>query len=135
MHLEKVHEFLAEQVRAWQEGDEATISQAFAAEGYFLAPGFRAVGPTQIGIAAREYFSQFRDLQIEVRHIWWQAPRVALEWDWTDTNRATGEQLSTREAVMIDFDDADKVTEWREYFNRDKPTPALEDANSAIEPV
>ncbi len=132
MSLEELREFLAQQVVAWQEADPPTIAQAFTPGGVLLAPGFQAVGNSQIETAAREYFSLYSQIKIEIRYVWpdLELKRVAVEWDWSDTNIATGEQLTTREAVMIDFDSSGKVSEWREYFNREKPTPRIEEVTA-----
>jgi len=126
MTEQEVTDFLATQVRAWQQGQTEPIAQAFAAQGVFLAPGFSAIGPQQIATAAADYFKHYHKLKVQVRHIWIQEQRVALEWDWSDTKIDSGETITTREAVMIDFDQAGKVLEWREYFSREKPTPSLE---------
>ena len=103
---------------AWLDENANAFAKLFAADGHFIAPGNRWVGPESIQQAAEGYFDRFEVVSIEVRQviIAHDGLHAAVEWIWRDRNRATGKINTAEDAIIIEIHQG-KIQRWREYID------------------
>ena len=105
---------------AWLTGNADAFAALFAAEGEFMAPGNRWVGPDQIHQAAAEYAAAYDVLTIEIHQIIQASDRAVVEWYWQDREKATGKETRADDAIVIHFH-AGRIVRWREYIDAVSP--------------
>lgn len=105
---------------AWLTGNAAAFAALFAAEGEFIAPGNRWVGPDQIRQAAAAYAAAYDVLRIDIRQVIQANERAVVEWYWQDREKSTGQESQADDAIVIDFQ-AGCITRWREYIDAVSP--------------
>ncbi len=42
----------------------------------------------------------------------------AVEWDWSDRNKKTGQQSEAEDAIIFELQDDGKIIYWREYIEK-----------------
>ena len=42
----------------------------------------------------------------------------AVEWDWSDRNKKTGQQSEAEDAIIFELQDDGKISYWREYIEK-----------------
>lgn len=106
---------------SWIQGDAAAFAALFAAQGEFIVPGDRWVGPEAIRQVAADFATNSANVAIEIRRIFIAGNQALVEWHWEDTEKSTGKRNRADDAIVIDFT-GDQISRWREYI--DTQTPA-----------
>ncbi|MGB3138620.1 MAG: nuclear transport factor 2 family protein [Nodosilinea sp.] len=102
-------------IAAWTQGRAEEFANLFAEDGEFIVPGHRWVGPEAIRQVTAD-FIQDHEATISIQHILIQDQHAAIEWQWQETNKSTGENSQANDVIMIDFVDG-KIQRWREYID------------------
>ncbi|MBD2258510.1 nuclear transport factor 2 family protein [Pseudanabaena sp. FACHB-2040] len=102
--------------RAWLMSDAEGFAGLFDEIGEFMVPGGRWIGQEDIQLAFQEYSDAYEVLQIEVLQILKEGNRAAVEWRWTDRERATGNTSEAEDAIFIEMLGG-RITRWREYID------------------
>lgn len=117
---DQIQSIIQQAREAWLTGDAVAFAALFVAEGEFIAPGNRWIGPEQIRQAAADYASAYDVLQINIRQIIQVGDRAVVEWYWQDREKATGNETQADDAIVIDFQ-AGCIARWREYIDAISP--------------
>ena len=118
---EQIAQMVERQAKAWEEQDVMAIANDFAEDAIFIAAGFRFEGKQRIQQAARDYFNQFHDTSVEIKRIIIDDDEGAVEWDWRDRNRKSGQEGFAEDAIIFKLKN-EKIVYWREYIEKKKPT-------------
>lgn len=118
---QQVTEMVVRQANAWEKQDVEAIAGDFAEDAVFIAAGFRFEGQQRIRQAARDYFAQFHNTSVEIKRIIVDGNMGAVEWDWRDRNRKTGQEGFAEDAIIFELEN-DKIVYWREYIEKKKVT-------------
>jgi uncharacterized protein (TIGR02246 family) len=102
--------------RAWLAGDAVGFAGLFDEIGEFRVPGCRWIGQEDIRLAFQEYSDAYEVLQIEVLQVLQDGDRAAVEWRWTDRDRATGNTSQVDDAILIERLGG-RITRWREFMD------------------
>lgn len=116
---EEIAQMVARQAQAWENQDVRAISNDFAPDALFIAAGFRFEGKGQIENAARDYFKQFDNTNVEIKRIIIDGQQGAVEWNWQDRNRQTGKKGYAEDAIVFELKN-EKIIYWREYIEKKK---------------
>lgn len=116
---EEIAQMVTRQARAWEEQDVTAIANDFAEDAIFIAAGFRFEGKQRIQQAARDYFNQFHDTSVEIKRIIIGGNEGAVEWNWRDRNRQSGQEGFAEDAIIFEIEDG-KIVYWREYIEKKK---------------
>ncbi|MBD0335527.1 MAG: nuclear transport factor 2 family protein [Cyanobacteria bacterium Co-bin13] len=111
-----VEDVLEAAQRAWLMSDAAGFAGLFDEIGEFMVPGSRWIGQEDIRLAFQEYSDAYEVLQIEVLQVIHSGDRAAVEWRWTDRERATGNTSEAEDAIFIEMLGG-RITRWREYID------------------
>ena len=117
----EVEELVVRQAEAWENQDAKAIADDFAEDAVFIAAGFKFVGQQRIEKAALDYFKQFHNTTVEIKNIIVDGERGAVEWDWRDRKRQGNLKGFAEDAIIFELVDG-KITYWREYIEKKKPT-------------
>ena len=121
MNSESATKALVErQAKAWETQDVATLMADFAPDAVFKAAGFTFDGAEAIQKAAEDYFRGFTDTQVEIKRVIIEANQGAVEWDWSDRNKKTGNPSAAEDAIIFELRDDGKIVYWREYIEKKK---------------
>ena len=104
------------QAAAWTAGDADAIAGAFSDPCEFIVPGTRLTHPHEIRQAAEDHWARHEDIRVEVVRVISQGGRAAVEWTWTDTDRATGAVARVQDAIVLQVAEG-KLIYWREYMD------------------
>ena len=77
-------------------------------------------GKAEIKTAAEDYFKQFTDTQVKLKRIIIEDNQGALEWDWRDRHRQSGQVGYAEDAIIWELAKG-KIVYWREYINKRSP--------------
>ena len=116
---EQVEEMVIRQARAWENQDAKAIADDFAEDALFIAAGFRFEGMQSIEKAARDYFKDFHQTEVEIKRIIIEDNKGAVEWDWRDRNRKTNKEGFAEDAIVFELAEG-KIVYWREYIEKKK---------------
>lgn len=108
------------QALAWEQGDVSRIVEDFAPSATFIAAGHIFQGVEAIQKAAEDYFRQFTDTKVTIKRVITGGNQGAVEWDWSDRHRQTGEQSEAEDAIIFELQDNGKIVYWREYIEKKK---------------
>ena len=114
---EEITQMVVRQARAWEEQDVTAIASDFAEDAIFIAAGFRFEGKQRIQQAARDYFNQFHDTSVKIERIIIDGDEGAVEWDWRDRNRQSGQEGFAEDAIVFKIENG-KIVYWREYIEK-----------------
>ena len=118
---EEISQMVRRQAQAWEEQDVMAITNDFAEDAIFIAAGFRFEGKQRIQQAAKDYFNQFHDTSVEIERIIIDGDRGAVQWDWSDRNRQSGQEGFAEDAIIFELENG-KIVYWREYIEKKKAT-------------
>ena len=110
--------------QAWLSGNGSAFADLFADDGEFIVPGDRWRGPAAILSVFQDFMSTHRVNAIKIRSLVMQSHtdsdvvHAVVEWDWEDTEIATGKISRAADAIAIDIR-GDRITRWREYIDAD----------------
>lgn len=111
-----IQKLIQKQAQAWQQENVASIVEDFAPDAVFIAGGNTRRGIEAIQESAEDYFRQFTDIQITIKRVIIQDNQAAVEWDWSDRGRKTGQQSTAEDAIIFALTDDSKIIYWREYI-------------------
>lgn len=117
---EQIEAMVVKQALAWENQNAEAIADDFADDAVFIAAGFEFLGKQKIEQAARDYFKQFHQTNVEIKNIIVEDNKGAVEWDWRDRERKTGEEGFAEDAIVFELTEG-KITYWREYIEKKKP--------------
>ena len=106
------------QADAWEQGDVSKIAEDFAPNAVFIAGGLTFQGMEAIQQAAEAYFRQFTDTKVTIKRVIIDDYQGAVEWDWSDQNKKTGQQSEAEDAIIFELRDDGKISYWREYIEK-----------------
>ena len=101
---------------AWLTRNADEFVNLFTANGKFITPGNRCVGPTEIRHAFTDYAAAYDEVQIDIRNVIQEGNLILVEWDWHDREKATGKRTQAEDAIAIDLEGG-KIRRWREYID------------------
>ncbi len=101
---------------AWLTRNADEFVNLFAANGDFITPSIRCVGPTEIRHAFTDYAAAFDEVQIDIHSVIQEGDRIVIEWDWHDREKATGKRTQAEDAISIELE-GEKIRRWREYID------------------
>jgi uncharacterized protein (TIGR02246 family) len=102
---------------AWMQADADAFANLFTPEGEFIVPGNRWSGRDTIRQVAADFGQDYTDITIHIHRIVQDNQQAILEWQWQETEKATGKRGSADDVIVIDFQDG-KIRRWREYIDR-----------------
>jgi uncharacterized protein (TIGR02246 family) len=105
------------QAYAWENADSSAIVRDFAEDAIFIAAGTKFEGKAAIKQAAEDYFAQFTDTKVTIKRIIIDESQGAVEWDWSDRNKKTGQNSQAEDAIIFELKDG-KIVYWREYIEK-----------------
>ena len=111
-------DLVARQASAWERGDVSTIIQDFAPNAVFIAAGQTFSGIEAIQKSVEDYFREFTDTQITIKRAIIDDNQGAVEWDWSERNKQTGQLSQAEDAIIFELRDDGKITYWREYIEK-----------------
>lgn len=114
---QQITEMVVRQANAWEKQDVEAIANDFAENALFIAAGFRFEGRERIKQAARDYFARFDDTSVKIERIIVDGNMGAVEWDWRDRNRKTGQTGFAEDAIIFELENG-KIIYWREYIEK-----------------
>lgn len=117
MNKQQVREMVIRQASAWENEDTRTIVADFADDAIFIAAGRKFMGKKNIENAAQDYFRQFTDTKVTIKRIIIDGDRGAVEWDWQDKSRNTGNLGYAEDAIIFELQN-NKIIYWREYIEK-----------------
>ncbi|MDJ0703584.1 MAG: nuclear transport factor 2 family protein [Leptolyngbyaceae cyanobacterium MO_188.B28] len=121
MPPDSIQQIIQQARESWLVGNADEFAALFAAEGEFIAPGNRWVGPDQIHQAAAEYAAAYDVLRIEIHQIIQTGDRAVVEWYWQDREKSTGKETRAEDAIVIHFHSG-RIFRWREYIDTVSPS-------------
>jgi uncharacterized protein (TIGR02246 family) len=118
--VSNIEALVTRQASAWERGDVSTIIGDFAPNAEFIAAGKAFPGVAAIEKSAKNYFRQVTDTQVSIKRIIIDRNLAggAVEWDWSDRNRRTGQVSKAEDAIVFELRDDGKITYWREYIEK-----------------
>lgn len=115
-----IEAILKKQALAWEQGDVSSIVEDFDPLATFIAAGYTFQGVEAIQQAAEDYFRQFTDTKVTIKRVIIDGNQGAVEWDWSDRNKKTGQQSEAEDAIIFELQDNGKISYWREYIEKKK---------------
>lgn len=106
------------QAQAWQQENVSSIVEDFAPDAIFIAAGHTFRGVEAIQKSAESYFRQFTDIKVKIKRIIISDNQGAVEWDWSDRHRKTGQKSAAEDAIIFELRDDGKISYWREYIEK-----------------
>jgi uncharacterized protein (TIGR02246 family) len=101
---------------AWVKGDAVAFANLFTEDGEMIVPGQRWQGREKIQSESDRFLQNFT-VAIEIRTILIDGTQAAVEWDWSETPKATGQKTGqAQDAILIDFE-IGGIRRWREYID------------------
>ncbi|BAU66661.1 unknown protein [Stanieria sp. NIES-3757] len=105
------------QASAWENANSSAIVRDFAEDAIFIAAGTKFEGKEATKQAAEDYFAQFTDTKVTIKRIIIDEFQGAVEWDWSDRNKKTGQISQAEDAIIFELKDS-KIVYWREYIEK-----------------
>ncbi|MEC4986689.1 MAG: nuclear transport factor 2 family protein [Oscillatoria sp. PMC 1068.18] len=115
MKLEQIQELIARQVNGWETANTDQIIADFAEDSLFIVPGTRYQGKKAIQQVVVSHFADYTNIKITVKRIIFDGRDGAVEWDWQEENKATGELIFAEDAIVFAVENG-KIKYWREYI-------------------
>ncbi|MDB9526750.1 SgcJ/EcaC family oxidoreductase [Oscillatoria sp. CS-180] len=115
-----VNTLICDAIAAWENGDAEQFANLFTDTGEFIVPGDRWVGQEAIRQVTAD-FSAEHSVKIDVHQMIVQDQRIAIEWSWQETNRATGESSRADDVIVVTITNG-KIQRWREYIDTQSPS-------------
>ena len=105
------------QAASWELNDFGLAARDWHPEGVLVSPGGRWRA-SELEAEMATFHRQFCDLKVTLKFAFATADetRLAVEWNWTVTNRASGERGTAPDAIIAELRDG-KILSWREYFD------------------
>jgi uncharacterized protein (TIGR02246 family) len=123
MEIEAVRACIQQAADAWMTGNALQFVNLFDADGEFIAPGNRWVGKEAIRQAFEQFMQEYSEIKITIRQVLVDGDRVAVEWQWQETEKSTQKRNLADDAILVDFQNG-LIQRWREYI--DTATPKVE---------
>ncbi|MEC4891587.1 MAG: nuclear transport factor 2 family protein [Oscillatoria sp. PMC 1051.18] len=111
-----IHQLIARQVNGWETANADQIIADFAEDGLFIVPGSTSQGKQAIKQAVENYFANYTDTKITVKRIVFNGKVGAVEWDWQQKKKETGEISLAEDAIIFELENG-KIQYWREYID------------------
>lgn len=67
--------------------------------------------------AAESYFAEYTHTQVIIKRIIAKGNQDAVEWEWTETNKKTGQAPKAEDAIVFELEGG-KIKYWREYIDQ-----------------
>lgn len=106
--------------QAWIAQDPDVIAQLFTPDGKLIVPGNVWQGREAIREAIAQFREDFTNVEIKIKRAIIEGDRAAIEWDYEDTEKATGKRNSAEDVIIVVFQDG-RISYWREYFDTQTP--------------
>jgi uncharacterized protein (TIGR02246 family) len=124
MQPAEIQTIIAQAATAWIQADAQAFAELFTAEGEFIVPGQRWVGPAAIRQAVADFAATASGVSIKITQIVVgrtafpadTADRALVEWHWENIVTATGQRQQADDAIAIDFHQG-RISRWREYID------------------
>ena len=116
MTRDELTALLNAQARAWEAGDLDAIMAHYAPDAVLLAPATHLVGADAIRKSFATYLAAYTVRRIILTRVIIDGADGALEWTWSETRHADGQQNVIDDAIIFTLR-ADKIIYWREYFD------------------
>ncbi len=116
MQPEEIRSLVQQAADAWVSGNAEAFAALFTSDGEFIVPGDRWVGQAAIQQVAADFASAYSNVKIDIRRIIVEDDQAVVEWDWQETEKATGQHGSADDVIVIDFRDG-RFSRWREYID------------------
>ncbi|MBE9128273.1 MULTISPECIES: nuclear transport factor 2 family protein [unclassified Coleofasciculus] len=113
---QEIKHLVERQANAWETADSDKIVADFADDSLFIVPGSTFRGKPEIKKAAADYFAEFTETQVTLKRLIISGNEGAVEWNWQDKNRKTGEKSQAEDAIVFELEDG-KIKYWREYID------------------
>ncbi len=113
-----IQNLVKRQAKAWETGDVSRIIQDFAPNATFIAAGYTFEGIDAIKKTAADYFKAFTDVKVTIKRIIIEHNKGAVEWDWSERNKKTGERSQAEDAIIFEVQEDGKIIYWREYIEK-----------------
>ncbi|MGQ4646762.1 SgcJ/EcaC family oxidoreductase [Lyngbya aestuarii] len=118
---QNIKEIVTRQALAWETANANKIIADFAEDGLFVTPGATFQGKQQIKEAVESYFAEFTDTKVKIKRIISNGNQAAVEWDWSEKNKKTGEISRAEDAIIFEVAGG-KIKSWREYIDQKSPS-------------
>ncbi|MFE4107427.1 nuclear transport factor 2 family protein [Almyronema epifaneia] len=109
---------VSRQAKAWETANAEQIVADFAEDCRFVVPGQQLQGRSQVYQSANAFFAAAHQVEITIQRIVVQNNAIAVEWQWQETNRQTGQQKRAEDAIIIELNSQRKIVYWREYIDQ-----------------
>lgn len=106
------------QAKAWEKEDVSAIIRDFAPNATFKAASYTFEGIDAIEKTATNYFNEFTDVKITIKRMIIEDRKGAVEWDWSERSKKTGERSEAEDAIIFEVQDDGKIIYWREYIEK-----------------
>jgi uncharacterized protein (TIGR02246 family) len=116
MHSDQIRALIERQARAWEQADAEAIVADYAPDATFISPGGRLQGHQAIRAAAEAFFAAATGVEVTITRMLLDGSQGAVEWIWSETNRADGNRRTAEDAIIFELRDG-KLIYWREYFD------------------
>ena len=117
----QIQQLANRQAQAWLTGDADKIIADFAEDCLFIVSSTRLRGKQEVKRAAEDFFASNSVVNIEINRIIENGDRGAVEWNWSEMNRQTGERSYAEDAIIFALEGG-KIKYWREYIDEfDQP--------------
>jgi uncharacterized protein (TIGR02246 family) len=124
MQAQEIRDTIKRAANAWVALDAEAFSSLFTDDGEFIFPGKHLIGQTEIQQSIVNFAATSSDISIKILQILIASPslndsevdRVAVEWHWENTDKATGNRYKADDAIFIDFRGG-QISRWREYID------------------
>jgi uncharacterized protein (TIGR02246 family) len=119
VNREEAYTIVQRQAHAWDRADPQAVAADFAPEGVLISPGGRWQGRDAIRKAAESFFAASTDIKVDITRVLADGEQGAVEWTWSETDKATGRRHKAEDAIIFTVRDG-KITYWREYIDKGK---------------
>ncbi|WP_316435088.1 MAG: nuclear transport factor 2 family protein [Leptolyngbya sp. IPPAS B-1204] len=102
--------------QAWVNGNADEFADLFTETGEFVVPGHVYRGRDAIRDVTAEFSQTHNNVQIDIHRIISEGSQAVVEWQWQDTDIASGKRTVADDAIVVDFE-ADLIKRWREYID------------------
>ena len=119
----EIRSTIQQAAQAWMTGDANAFANLFAPNGEFITPGRACRGQDAIREVTASFAARHSNVNISIMRIIIDGDQAVVEWQWQDTDDATGVRHRADDAIVIDFNDG-LIARWREYIDN-SPYAAL----------
>ncbi len=115
-----IQQLVERQAKAWETANSDQILADFADDCLFVVPGSLFRGKQEIKAAAESYFAEYTNTKVTIKRIIAKGNEGAIEWEWSETNKKTGQNSKAEDAIIFQLEDG-QIKYWREYIDKQSP--------------